>query len=161
MPVACSMYLNLTRMAMKASRIQRLPLTFFNGLLKFMQCHLTLLSIQIVFFPSFCFVFLQATQSCCVSSKVDEVDVALVLSARHLGVWFDSRMDMFTHISKTCGSAFYFLYTIRHKYLSTEHAEQLIHAFIRSPLDYCNSLLYGAGFGMSDKETATRNERLC
>ena len=79
------------------------------------------------------------------SIKVGEADVAPVSSARNLGAWFDSHLDMSTHISKTCGSAFYYLYSIRHirKFLSREHTEQLVHAFITSRLDYCNSLLYG------------------
>ena len=52
---------------------------------------------------------------------------------------------MGTHITKTCSSAFYYLYNIRHirKYLSRESTEKLVHAFISSRLDYCNSLLYG------------------
>ena len=53
-------------------------------------------------------------------------------------------MDMATHITKTC-SAFFYLYNIRHmrKYLTSESTVKLIHAFITSRLDYCNSLLYG------------------
>ena len=53
-------------------------------------------------------------------------------------------MEMSIHISKTCSSAFYYPYNIRHirKYLSKEHIEQLIHAFVTSRLDYCNGLLY-------------------
>ena len=79
------------------------------------------------------------------SIKVGDADIATVSSARNLGAWFNSYMGMATHISKTCSSAFYYLYNIRHirKYLSKEHTEQLIHAFITSRLDYCNSLLYG------------------
>ena len=52
---------------------------------------------------------------------------------------------MATHKAKTCGSAFFYLYTIRHirKYLNRECTEKLIHIFILSRLDYCNSLLYG------------------
>ena len=52
---------------------------------------------------------------------------------------------MYTHISKPCGSAFYYLYNIRHsrKYLSTENTKQLVHAFITSRLDYPYNLLYG------------------
>ena len=44
-----------------------------------------------------------------------------------------------------CGSEFFYLYNIRHirKYLTSECTEKLIHAFITSSLDYCNSLLYG------------------
>ena len=77
--------------------------------------------------------------------KVCEADVAPVSSARNLGAWLDSHLDMSTHISKTCGSAFYYLYNIRHirKFLSRENTEQLVHAFITSRLDYCISLLYG------------------
>lgn len=54
-------------------------------------------------------------------------------------------LDMGTHITKICNSAFYYLYNIRHirKYLSRESTEKLVHAFISSRLDYCNSLLYG------------------
>ena len=52
---------------------------------------------------------------------------------------------MGTHITKTCSSAFYYLYNIRHirKYLSRESTEKLVHAFIGSRLEYCNSLLHG------------------
>ena len=52
---------------------------------------------------------------------------------------------MGAHITKTCSSACYYLYNIRHirKYLTRESTEKLVHAFISSRLDYCNSLLYG------------------
>ena len=79
------------------------------------------------------------------SIKVGEADLARVYSARNLGALFDSYLDMSTHIPKTCGSAFYYLYNIPYfrKFLSREHTEQLVHAFITSRLDHCNSLLYG------------------
>ena len=52
---------------------------------------------------------------------------------------------MSTHISKLCGVAFYHLHNIKRirKYLSRESTEMLVHAFITSRVDYCNSLLYG------------------
>ena len=53
-------------------------------------------------------------------------------------------MSMNTHIGKVCSKAFRGLYNIRQikKYLSTEYTKCLIHAFVKSHLDYCNSLLY-------------------
>ena len=79
------------------------------------------------------------------SIKTGQTEVSPVASARNLGTWFDTHLDMGTHITKTCSSAFYYLYNIRHirKYLSRESTEKLVHAFISSRLDYCNSLLYG------------------
>ena len=52
---------------------------------------------------------------------------------------------MTTYVNKTSSSAFFYLYNIRHirEFLSLQHTETLIHAFITSRLDYCNSLLYG------------------
>ena len=78
------------------------------------------------------------------SIRVGDVDVIPVYSANNLGSWFDSHMDMATHITKTC-SAFFYLHNIRHmrKYLTSECTEKLIRAIITSRLDYCNSLLYG------------------
>ena len=52
---------------------------------------------------------------------------------------------MHEHVKKTCRSSFYHLDNIRRirKYLSRDTMESLVHAFITSKLDYCNSLLYG------------------
>ena len=52
---------------------------------------------------------------------------------------------MAAHILKTCNSAFYYLYNLRRirKYLSKDSTKTLVHAFISSRIDYCNSLVYG------------------
>ena len=57
----------------------------------------------------------------------------------------NSQLTMSSHISKLCSVAFYHLYNIRRirKYLSQEATATLVHAFITSRTDYCNSLLYG------------------
>ncbi|XP_068748994.1 uncharacterized protein [Montipora capricornis] len=52
---------------------------------------------------------------------------------------------MISHINNICSSSSYYLYNISRirKYLSNQSAISLIHTFITSKLDYCNSLLYG------------------
>ena len=49
------------------------------------------------------------------------------------------------HVKKICSEANYHLRNISkiRKYLTQDSAQILIHAFISSKLDYCNSLLYG------------------
>lgn len=53
-------------------------------------------------------------------------------------------MSMLPRVSSVCKSAFYHLRTISRvrKYLSMQTTEILMHAFITSKLDHCNSLLY-------------------
>ena len=64
---------------------------------------------------------------------------------KNLGTWLDSTLSMNSHVNNTCSNAFYYLYNIRRirKYLSRRSTETLIHAFVSSRVDYCNSLLYG------------------
>ena len=63
----------------------------------------------------------------------------------NLGSWFDSQLSISTHISKLCSSAFFHLHNIRRirKFLSPVETNSLVHAFVTSRVDYCNSLLYG------------------
>ena len=64
---------------------------------------------------------------------------------RNLGSWFDRNLDMSSHISKQCASAFYHLHNISRirRFLSTDTTKALVHAFVTSCVDYFNSLLYG------------------
>ena len=66
-------------------------------------------------------------------------------SARNVGVIFDNTMTMVPHINSTCKSAFYHLRNIARirKFISLKTTETLVHAFVNSKLDYCNSLAYG------------------
>ena len=79
------------------------------------------------------------------SITIGNSDIAPQSPVRNLGVWLDCNLSMGDHITKTSSVAFYYLYNIRRirKYLSKECTETLIHAFISSRIDYCNSLLYG------------------
>ena len=68
-----------------------------------------------------------------------------VKNATDLGGWIDENMSLKCHISKTCSAAYYHLRNISRsrKFLSPELTSVLVHVFITSKLDYCNSLLYG------------------
>ena len=52
---------------------------------------------------------------------------------------------MVEHVNKICKTSYYHLRNISkiRKYLTEETTEILVHAFVTSKLDYCNSLLYG------------------
>ena len=65
-------------------------------------------------------------------------------SAYNIGVTFDEYMSMNKHITNTCKSCFFHLRKIARikDYLSTSDIQTLVHAFITSKLDNCNSLYY-------------------
>ena len=67
---------------------------------------------------------------------------------RNLGAWFDDQLTMAVHITKVYSAAFYHLHNSRRirKYLSMDSAATLIHSFLSSRIDYCNSLLYGVPY---------------
>ena len=76
---------------------------------------------------------------------VGESRICPSTKVKNLGSWFDPNLDMISHINNICSSSFYYLYNICRirKYLSPQSAISLIHVFITTKLDYCNSLLYG------------------
>jgi aerobic-type carbon monoxide dehydrogenase small subunit (CoxS/CutS family) len=65
--------------------------------------------------------------------------------ARNIGVIMDSHMSMESHVSSICKAAYFHIRNISRlkKYLDKDSLETIIHAFISSKLDYCNSLLCG------------------
>ena len=77
--------------------------------------------------------------------QVGDENIEPVTSVRNLGVIFDQNLAMDKHISKVCRTAFFHLHNIRgiRKYLTHDAACSIVHAFVSSQLDYCNSLLSG------------------
>jgi hypothetical protein len=71
--------------------------------------------------------------------------VERVAKVRNLGIIMDQHMTMDTHIGHICSSAFHGLYKIRQlrSHLNIDTTKTLVHAFVTSKLDYCNSLMYG------------------
>lgn len=80
-------------------------------------------------------------------------------SVRNLGVIFDGELLMAEHVNALCRSCFYQLRQLRfiRRSLPRESAELLVHAFVSSRVDYCNSLLYGASAHVTRKLQAVLN----
>ena len=78
---------------------------------------------------------------------------------RNLGSYIDDKLSMNSNINKVCNASFYYLHNIRRirKHPSRDSSETLIHAFVSSRLDYCNSLLYGLPQVQIDKIQRVQN----
>ena len=76
---------------------------------------------------------------------VGEDQTTPVTPVRNLDVIFDSNLKMDMQITKACQNANYHLHNIRRirKFLNQEATFPIIHAFITSQIDYCNSLMNG------------------
>ena len=76
---------------------------------------------------------------------VGNSSVDLSVSVRNLGFHFDENLSMKAQVSSVCKSAYFHLRNIARirKYFSESAAQSLVHAFITSRIDYCNSLLSG------------------
>ena len=99
------------------------------------QCHLPTKSNY--------FLFLSTSATL---SSVDMCDEAVSCSpsARNIGVMFDQSLCIVLHVNAVCQSSFFHLRNIGfiRKYLTYDAVKIIIHAFVISKLDYCNSLLY-------------------
>jgi hypothetical protein len=76
---------------------------------------------------------------------VGDTNIPSSSSARNLGVIIDDKMTLSQHVSSICRNASFALYNIGklRKYLDQPSTEKLVHSFVTSRLDNCNSLLFG------------------
>ncbi len=76
---------------------------------------------------------------------LDDITLASSTTVRNLGIIFDQDLSFNSHIQQISRTAFFHLRKIAkiRSILSQKDAEKLVHAFITSRLDYCNSLLSG------------------
>ena len=77
--------------------------------------------------------------------KVGECFIDPSKKVRNLGVTIDEHLSMESHVNNVVKSAFHKLREIAYfrKYLTTDAAKTLIHAYVTSRVDYCNGLLFG------------------
>ncbi|XP_074521141.1 uncharacterized protein LOC141786455 [Halichoeres trimaculatus] len=75
----------------------------------------------------------------------DDISLASSTTVRNLGVLLDQDLSFNSHIQQVSRTAFFHLRNIKRirHILSRSNAEKLVHAFVSSRLDYCNSLLSG------------------
>jgi len=93
--------------------------------------------------------------------RVGDCDVSKVSVVRNSGVWFDDQLTVAVHcMTKICSASFYHMHNIRRtrRYLSMDAAATLIHSFVSSRIDYCNSLfIYGVPECHIDKLQRVQN----
>ena len=77
--------------------------------------------------------------------NVGSSEIKPATSVRNLGVMFDKHLNMEAQVTSICKSANFHLRNIGaiRSHLTENSAQQLVHSFITSRLDYCNSLLIG------------------
>ena len=79
------------------------------------------------------------------SLKVGEQSIVPSSTARNLGGIKDPHVSMVAHILSICRSCYLHIYNINklRKFMDCTSLEHIVHAFITTKLDYCNSLLSG------------------
>ena len=80
-------------------------------------------------------------------------------TAWDLGVVIDSQISLAAHFSALCRSCCYQLRQLHPVVgsLSVDASKALVHAFISSRLDYCNSLLYGIANSLLQRLQSIQN----
>ena len=93
------------------------------------------------------------------SISINGTKVIPVSSARNLGVVFDKFLDFSSHINAICKSATFSIRNIGRlrKYLNQADTERLVHAFVTSKLDSCNSILFGLPSYQIEKSQRVQN----
>ena len=77
--------------------------------------------------------------------NINGIKIEPAASAKNLGVIFDKHLNMREHVNQICRKSQFLLRKIGdiRNCLTDITTEQLIHAYVTSQLDCCNSLLYG------------------
>ena len=90
---------------------------------------------------------------------IGDHQVVATSTARNIGVMMDSKASMEAHVLLVCKSSFVHIRNLSRikKFLDSSSLEHLVHAFITTKLDYCNSLLCGAPSTLINKLQRIQN----
>ena len=93
------------------------------------------------------------------SLHIGDHQVDATSSARNIGVTMDSKASMDAHVLSVCKSSFIHIRNLIRikKFVDSSSLECLVHAFITTKLDYCNSLLCGAPSTLINKLQRIQN----
>ena len=93
------------------------------------------------------------------SLRVGEADVSASDVVKYLGVVLDQFGSMEAQVKQICKAASFALWRIGkiRALLDVKTTERLVHAFVASRLDYCNSLLYGLPISQISKLQLLQN----
>ena len=90
---------------------------------------------------------------------IDSVDlgglnVKLSTTVRNLGFILDPELSLDAHVKRMTSTCFYQLRQLKtiRRSLNSDTAQMLVHAFVTSRLDYCNSLLAGASKSITNPQ---------
>ena len=80
-------------------------------------------------------------------------------SVRNLGVIFDRELKLVPQVNSVSKSCFYQIRQLKsiRRLVTVDAAKTLVHAFVSSRVDYCNSLYYGATDGVHKKLQSVLN----
>ena len=93
------------------------------------------------------------------SLHIGDHQVVATSTARNIGVIMDYKASMEAHVLAVCKSSFIHIRNLSRirKFVDSSSLECLVHAFITTKLDYCNSLLCGAPSTLINKLQRIQN----
>ena len=76
---------------------------------------------------------------------IGDVCITPANSVKNLGVILDNKLQVSTHVANICRAGWFGIYKIGklRNFLDNSSTERLVHAFVTSRIDCCNSLLFG------------------
>ena len=91
--------------------------------------------------------------------SVGEHDIATQSTVRSLGVIFDDKLTMQKQVINQCRNAYIHIRSLSRikQYLTPDCLKTLVHAFISSKLDYCNSLYLGTPKSVTERLQGVQN----
>ena len=91
--------------------------------------------------------------------RIGDHSITPTSTARNIGVMMDCHTTMEAHVSSICKSAYGQLHNISklRRYVDRDSLEIIIHAFVTTKLDFCNSVLCGIGSSLSAKLQRVQN----